>query len=675
MENYNNVNKSEYGYLRVAACVPRVNVADVDYNLNAIIEMVTQAHNQHVDIAVFPELSITGYTCGDLFHSSKLLNSAWDAIEELCQFTDAINTDMAVVVGAPVRKGNEIYNCAVFIHKGSVRGFVPKTYLPNYKEFYEKRWFVGGEDSSECEPLGTFFNISEYAAFGTNYIFEMGNARIAIEVCEDLWAPIPPSTKAALNGANVILNLSASNELIGKHATLLRLIQQQSKSCIAAYVYASAGYGESSTDLVFGGNAIIAENGNLLCEGERFSREPQLQIMDIDIEALDNERRLNTSFVDCGRQLDKNFFAIQADPMSYDDGECESHSTKPVDLELLHPVKRLPFVPSDKDDLDSRCEEIVNIQAAGLMRRLEFTHISKLVVGISGGLDSTLALLVAVEAFDKLGWNRSDIYGITMPGFGTTDRTYNNALELMRSLGVTIKEISIVPAVEQHFKDIEHDAGNHDVTYENSQARERTQILMDYANKVNALVLGTGDLSELALGWATYNGDHMSMYNVNCSIPKTLVRYLVSWFATKAQSSGEKTTAATLRDVLDTPISPELTPAENGEIKQKTEDLIGPYELHDFFLYNTVRYNYGPKKIFMLALKAFEGSYDAETIKKWLTTFCRRFFNQQFKRSCSTDGPKVGSVSLSPRGDWRMPSDASSALWLRECEEIELPEK
>ncbi len=566
---YNYKTKRSFGYLRVAAAVPRVNVADVDFNLKSILEMVHKAYEQHVDLLVLPELAVTGYTCGDLFHNSELLNAAQRAIGTLREETANIN--MAVVLGAPVLRDGRLYNCAVFIHDGEVKGYVPKTYLPSYKEFYEKRWFASGYPALEEDT------------FGNNLIFDMGKARVAVEVCEDLWVPIPPNSNAALQGANVIVNLSASNELIGKHANLVRLIQQQSKSCIAAYVYASAGYGESSTDLVFGGNAIIAENGNILCEGDRFSREPQLQVMDIDIEALDNERRVNTSFNDNGDIASEPCETVFTQFDLYSNPEF--YVIEPHDMELLHPVKRFPFVPSDKDDLDSRCEEIINIQSAGLMRRLEFTHINRLVVGISGGLDSTLALLVAVEAFDKLGWDRSGIYGITMPGFGTTDRTYNNALELMRSLGVTIKEISIVPAVEQHFKDIEHDSTAHDVTYENSQARERTQILMDYSNKVNALVLGTGDLSELALGWATYNGDHMSMYNVNCSIPKTLVRHLVGWYASKAQDRGEATTAATLRDVLDTPISPELTPAENGEIKQKTEDLVGPYELHDFFLY------------------------------------------------------------------------------------------
>ena len=655
--DYSNKTKTGYGYLRVAAAVPRVNVADVDFNLKNILEMIGKAHEQGVDLIVFPELSITGYTCGDLFHNSTLLHEAEDALRRISDETSG--TNMAVVVGAPVMRGNELFNCAVFIHNGDIKGYVPKTYLPNYKEFYEKRWFRSGRPAPED------------GKFGNNLVFSMGDASIAVEVCEDLWVPIPPSTNTALRGANVIVNLSASNELIGKHSNLMRLIQQQSKSCIAAYVYASAGYGESSTDLVFGGNAIIAENGNILCEGDRFSREPQLQVMDIDIEALNNERRVSTSFMDCRDMASEpcepvsTMFDIYSDPYF-----C---CMELQELELLHPVKRMPFVPTDKDDLDSRCEEIISIQALGLMRRLEHTHINHLVVGISGGLDSTLALLVAVEAFDRLGWDRSNIWGITMPGFGTTDRTHDNAITLMQSLGVSMREISIVPAVEQHFKDLEHDKNVHDVTYENSQARERTQILMDYANKVNALVLGTGDLSEIALGWCTYNGDHMSMYNVNGSIPKTLVRHLVRWMAGKAAASGDKTTSDTLLDVLDTPISPELTPAENGEIKQKTEDLVGPYELHDFFLYNMIRHNFGPRKIFLLAQKAFAGDYDDETIKKWLTTFTRRFFNQQFKRSCSVDGPKVGSVSLSPRGDWRMPSDASSALWLKECEALNKP--
>ena len=625
--DYSNKTKTGYGYLRVAAAVPRVNVADVDFNLKNILEMIGKAHEQGVDLIVFPELSITGYTCGDLFHNSTLLHEAEDALRRISDETSG--TNMAVVVGAPVMRGNELFNCAVFIHNGKIKGYVPKTYLPNYKEFYEL--FHKAYVRPSAVPLQE--KLDNENAKLDNLIKSNKDKFTKKDV--DIWL------KHGIIHLGVIHldeekddDLSASNELIGKHANLMRLIQQQSKSCIAAYVYASAGYGESSTDLVFGGNAIIAENGNILCEGDRFSREPQLQVMDIDIEALNNERRVSTSFMDCRDMASEpcepvsTMFDIYSDPYF-----C---CMELQELELLHPVKRMPFVPTDKDDLDSRCEEIISIQALGLMRRLEHTHINHLVVGISGGLDSTLALLVAVEAFDRLG-------------------------------------ISIVPAVEQHFKDLEHDKNVHDVTYENSQARERTQILMDYANKVNALVLGTGDLSEIALGWCTYNGDHMSMYNVNGSIPKTLVRHLVRWMAGKAAASGDKTTSDTLLDVLDTPISPELTPAENGEIKQKTEDLVGPYELHDFFLYNMIRHNFGPRKIFLLAQKAFAGNYDDETIKKWLTTFTRRFFNQQFKRSCSVDGPKVGSVSLSPRGDWRMPSDASSALWLKECEALNKP--
>jgi NAD+ synthase (glutamine-hydrolysing) len=487
---------------------------------------------------------------------------------------------------------------------------------------------------------------------------------VAVEVCEDLWVPAPPSSIAAINGANVIVNLSASNELIGKHTYLMDLIKHQSAHCIAAYVYASCGYGESTTDLVFGGNAVIAENGKMLAEGERFSTQPQMSIADIDIAALENERRVNGSFADSMVQFGTAFDHVPmvvADTLDYES------------IELLRPVRRLPFVPSEDDRLNSRCEEIISIQTGGLMRRLDFTGIKTLVVGVSGGLDSTLALLVAVRAFDRMGRDRKDIHAITMPGFGTTDRTYTNACEMVRSLGVTLHEISIAAAVTQHFQDIGHDASNHDVTYENSQARERTQILMDFSNKVNGLVLGTGDLSELALGWATYNGDHMSMYNVNVSIPKTLVRHLVRWFASSLDdgTEGGKAIRATLLDVLDTPISPELTPAaKDGTILQVTEDIVGPYELHDFFLFHMLRYGFTPEKLYLLARKAFQGEYDNATIKKWLRTFCKRFFSQQFKRSCLPDGPKVGSVSLSPRGDWRMPSDASSRLWIAQCDAL-----
>ena len=607
-----------------------------------------------------PELCVTGYTCGDLLGNELLLDAAEQALLTLCdRYKD---TPVMAVVGAPLRCSGHLFNCAVVINDGEMWA-VPKTYIPNYKEFYEKRWFtssniagLAGKDSIEIGGREVYF--------GTDMIFEAGRARVAVEVCEDLWVPAPPSSTAAINGANVIVNLSASNEVIGKHAYLMDLIKSQSARCIAAYVYASCGYGESTTDLVFGGNAVIAENGKVLAEGERFTTQPQLSVADIDIAALENERRVNGSFADSMVQFGTQYLHVGLTVAGLIDYERE---------ELLRPVRRLPFVPAEDDRLNARCEEIIAIQTEGLMRRLDFTGIPAIVVGVSGGLDSTLALLVAVRAMDRMGRDRKTIHAITMPGFGTTDRTYTNACAMVKSLGVTLHEINIAAAVTQHFKDIGHDPKVHDVTYENSQARERTQLLMDYSNKVNGLVLGTGDLSELALGWATYNGDHMSMYNVNVSIPKTLVRHLVRWFATSLNDGTKKGKAIrdTLLDVLDTPISPELTPAaKDGTILQVTEDIVGPYELHDFFLYNMLRYGYTPAKLYLLARKAFKDDYDNATIKKWLRTFIRRFFAQQFKRSCLPDGPKVGSVSLSPRGDWRMPSDASSRLWLTQCDEL-----
>ncbi len=651
---------TDYGLMRVAAVVPQVNVADVEGNLTHIIEGTDQAVKAGAHVVVLPELCVTGYTCADLFGNELLLDAAEQALVSLCDHYK--ETPVMVIVGAPLRCSGHLFNCAVVINHGDM-WVVPKTYIPNYKEFYEKRWFttsnitaIAGKDSI---VVG-----GEEVPFGTHQIFEAGRARVAVEICEDLWVPAPPSSIAAINGANVIVNLSASNELIGKHTYLMDLIKHQSAHCIAAYVYASCGYGESTTDLVFGGNAVIAENGKMLAEGERFTTRAQMSIADIDIAALENERRINGSFADSMVQFGTRFDRIPmivAGPLDYEKEE------------LLRPVRRLPFVPAEDDRLTARCEEIIAIQTEGLMRRLDFTGIKTIVVGVSGGLDSTLALLVAVRAFDRMGRDRKDIHAITMPGFGTTDRTYTNACEMVKSLGVTLHEISIAAAVTQHFKDIDHDPNNHDVTYENSQARERTQILMDFSNKVNGLVLGTGDLSELALGWATYNGDHMSMYNVNVSIPKTLVRHLVRWFASSLNDGTKKGKAirATLLDVLDTPISPELTPAaKDGTILQVTEDIVGPYELHDFFLFNMLRYGFTPAKLYLLARKAFHGVYDDATIKKWLRTFTRRFFAQQFKRSCLPDGPKVGSVSLSPRGDWRMPSDASSRLWLSQIDEL-----
>ena len=555
-----------------------------------------QASQKEVQIIAFPELSVTSYTCMDLFSQETLLRNAEKALLDLVNNT--ADLDLLTIVGCPLVSGSQLINAAVAFQRGEILGVVPKSYLPSYKEFQEERWFTAS--SHLQQSMITIGN--REVPLDCYLIFEYDEVRVGIEICEDLWVPIPPSSELAMQGANLIFNLSASNELIGKHAYLRSLICQQSARCIAGYVYASAGFGESSTDLVFAGNGIIAENGTLLKESERFSMEEQLVISEIDIQNLQNDRRINTSFMQ--GYLNHNM----------DNGTVVSFS------------------------LPNRT------------------------------LDSTLALLVTVMTFDALKIPRDKIIGITMPGFGTTDRTYTNACDLIRSLGVTLREISIKEACIQHFKDIDHDIHVHDVTYENSQARERTQLLMDVANQENGLVIGTGDLSELALGWATYNGDHMSMYGVNASIPKTLVKYLVNWIALNGVDNESR---ITLLDIVDTPISPELIPAdEQGNIKQKTEDLVGPYELHDFFLYQFLRFGFRPGKIFYLASIAFRDTYNEEVIKKWLTTFCRRFFQQQFKRSCLPDGPKVGSVSLSPRGDWRMPSDASAAMWLKECEEL-----
>ncbi|MBR6841650.1 MAG: NAD(+) synthase [Prevotella sp.] len=638
----------KYGFVNVAAAVPMVKVADVAYNVEQIKSLITQAEEQSVEVIVFPELCITGYTCQDLFKEQLLLDQAEQGIIQLLDFSRKL--DIISIVGLPVIINGLLYNCAVVLQGGQVLGIVPKTYLPNYGEFYEKRWFASAQD---LNPTDIYFAGNPIHVSADPLLFVTGDGvKFGVEICEDVWAPIPPSNNLALAGADIIFNLSASDELIGKHAYLKSLLAQQSARTISGYVYASSGFGESTQDVVYGGNAIIFENGKLLIEGKRFSFDPQLKSYQIDVEKLRAERRENTTFINAQRRAHAN--------------EIMTKSVAPHEFKLTRYVNPHPFIPADTD-MQSSCEEILNIQVAGLAKRLHHIRGTKAVIGISGGLDSTLALLVTVKAFDKLGLDRKGILGITMPGFGTTDRTYHNALKLMETLGVTIREISIAKAVTQHFEDIGHDAKIHDITYENSQARERTQILMDVANKENAIVVGTGDLSELALGWATYNGDHMSMYGVNAGVPKTLIRYLVSYVA------GEMATE-TLLDIIDTPISPELIPAdEQGNIKQKTEDLVGPYELHDFFIYYYLRYGFSPKKIYLLALRAFcnpdDGKqlYDETTIKKWLTTFCRRFFNQQFKRSCLPDGPKVGSVSLSPRGDWRMPSDASSALWLNEC--------
>ena len=611
-----------------------------------------QASEKGVQIIAFPELSVTGYTCLDLFAQQTLLNGAEAALLQLVSNT--ADLDILTIVGVPLRTENRLINAAVVFQKGAIRGVVPKTYLPNYKEFQEQRWFTSATELRES----TISIGKEEYPMGSHLLFRSGRMTAGIEICEDLLVPVPPSSLLTMEGANIIFNLSASNELIGKHAYLRSLICQQSARCMAGYVYASSGFGESSTDLVFAGNGIIAENGNLLAESPRFTMEEQLVISEIDIDTLQNDRQVNTSFMYGTSGLPKEKAQVVDFQVRIPDG-----------FSLTRPVDPHPFTPSG-EALKERCEEIFHIQVAGLAKRLVHAHAQTAVVGISGGLDSTLALLVTVMTFDALKMPRGQIIGITMPGFGTTDRTYTNACDLIRSLGVTLKEIPIKEACLQHFRDIDHDPSVHDVTYENSQARERTQLLMDVANQKNGLVIGTGDLSELALGWATYNGDHMSMYGVNGSIPKTLVKYLVEWVANHKVDDASR---LTLLDIVDTPISPELIPAdENGNIKQKTEDLVGPYELHDFFLYHFLRFGSHPSKIYFLAQKAFAGIYDNATVKKWLYTFFRRFFQQQFKRSCLPDGPKVGSVSLSPRGDWRMPSDAVSRLWLEEIERINI---
>ena len=639
-----------YGFVKVAAAVPRVKVADCKFNSERLEGLITIAEGKGVQILTFPEMCITGYTCGDLFAQQLLLEQAEMALIQILNSTRQL--DIISILGMPVVVNSTVINAAVVIQKGKILGVVPKTYLPNYKEFYEQRWFTSALQVSE----NSVRLCGQIVPMGNNLLFETAETTFGIEICEDLWATVPPSSSLALQGAEIIFNLSADDEGIGKHNYLCSLISQQSARCISGYVFSSSGFGESTTDVVFAGNGLIYENGYLLARSERFCMEEQLIINEFDVECIRAERRVNTTFA-----------ANKANCPGKEAVRISTEFVNSKDLNLTRTFNPHPFVPQG-NELNSRCEEIFSIQIAGLAQRLLHTGAKTAVIGISGGLDSTLALLVCVKTFDKLGLSRKDILGITMPGFGTTDRTYHNAIDLMNSLGVSIREISIREACIQHFKDIGHDLNIHDVTYENSQARERTQILMDIANQTWGMVIGTGDLSELALGWATYNGDHMSMYGVNAGIPKTLVKHLVQWVA---ENGMDETSKATLLDIVDTPISPELIPAdENGEIKQKTEDLVGPYELHDFFLYYFLRFGFRPSKIYFLAQTAFSGVYDDETIKKWLQTFFRRFFNQQFKRSCLPDGPKVGSISISPRGDWRMPSDASSAAWLKEIAEL-----
>ncbi len=632
-----------HGFIKVAAATPDIRVADVDYNKGQIIKQMDEAAEAGAKIIVFPELCITGYTCSDLFLQDILLNSAKKALVEIAEHTK--NLDALVFVGVPIAVGGELYNVAAALNHGNILGFTTKSFLPNYGEFYEMRQFRPGPKKAEKILFG-----GKEIPFGPQLLFvenQMANLIVSAEICEDVWSPVPPSIEAAREGATVIVNCSASDETIGKASYREALISGQSARLISGYIYANAGEGESTTDLVFGGHNLIAENGTILAEAKRFSNG--IIYTEFDVQKIANERRKNTTFTETQEHV------LPRIPFGLEQTETILTRTFPS----------RPFVPRDDQERTKRCEEILTIQAMGLKKRLAHTHAKSAVVGISGGLDSTLALLVTAKAFDALGLERSGITAVTMPCFGTTDRTYQNACKMSLKVGATLREVRIGDAVMQHFKDIGHDPQDHSVTYENSQARERTQVLMDIANQTGGLVIGTGDMSELALGWATYNGDHMSMYGVNASVPKTLVRHLVHYYADTCEDSSLK---EVLYDVLDTPVSPELLPPKDGEIAQKTEDLVGPYELHDFFLYYFLRMGYEPGKIYRIAKLSFAGEYDDETIYKWLRTFCWRFFSQQFKRSCLPDGPKVGTVALSPRGDWRMPSDACVALWIQNLE-------
>ena len=632
-----------YGFLKVGAISPKMIVANCEYNSNQIINAVKKYDNE-VSYLVFPELSITGYTCQDLFFQNHLLNSAKEMLNVILEQTKY--TSVVFVVGMPLKHNNQLFNVAITIQSGKILGAVPKTYLPNYSEFYEKRWFSSGKDIN-CKINILGFDIP----FSTNIIFtSQGNeqASFAIELCEDLWATIPPSSYHVKKGAHMIFNLSASNELVGKYEYRKQIVKQQSAKGICGYVYCSSNINESSTDLVYGGHTLIAENGIIIEEGERFSFDEKIIISEIDIEALSHDRIKNTVFME--------------DDV-FDEYNYVKYNLNEIKIEKLNrKIDKTPFVPSDKKKLELRCEEIFNIQASGLAKRIKHIGLEKVVLAISGGLDSTLALLVTIKAFSKLGLDKKGIIAITMPGFGTTNRTYKNAVSLIKKVGADFREISIKEACLLHFKDIGHDKDILDVTYENVQARERYQIAMDVANKEGGLVVGTGDLSELALGWCTYNGDHMSMYSVNCSIPKTLVKYLINYISNNDENKNIK---EVLDSIMETPISPELLPPDkDGNIKQKTEDILGPYIVHDFYLYNIVRKGFSPLKVLFLAKQVFINIYDEKQLTIWLKVFIKRFFSQQFKRSCMPDGPKVGSINLSPRGDWRMPSDASYTMWL-----------
>lgn len=637
------------GFIKVAAASLKLKVADCEYNTIEILKAIEQADDRNVKVLVFPELCITGYTCGDLFLQDILLTKSEEALNYILENTK--HTEMVIVLGMPLMVANSLYNVAVFCQAGSIRMVIPKTVIPNYQEFYEGRYFSKGVDI----PYGITL-CGQETMFGTHQIMvcdTIPELLIAGEICEDMWVPDSPAVSHVLHGATLVCNPSASDEIATKAAFRRNLVSIHSAKLVGAYIYADAGMDESTQDLVYSGHDIIAENGSILAESKLFTTG--LTVADIDIKRIAAERRKINTFANLtGCVKDDDAYAYISFTLDIEETDIERKFSK------------TPFVPADDTIKNERCEEIITLQAMGLRKRLAHTGSKSAVLGLSGGLDSTLALLVTVKAYDILGYDHSNIISVTMPGFGTTDRTYQNAIDLAKSLGTTVKEISIVDAVRQHFKDIDQDENDHDVTYENSQARERTQILMDIANKMGGMVIGTGDMSELALGWATYNGDHMSMYGVNASIPKTLVRFLVRWYADNTDAG----TAKVLNDVLNTPVSPELLPPKDGEIAQKTEDIVGPYELHDFFLFYMLRFGYSPSKIFRIAVKAFEGDYEGSEILKWMKTFYRRFFSQQFKRSCVPDGPKVGTVALSPRGDLRMPSDACANLWLKELDVI-----
>ncbi len=651
----------KHGFIKVAAATPKIKVADPFYNAEQVIKQIDEAQGKGAKVIVFPELVLTGYTCNDLFLQDELLEGAFNALKKIVKHTEG--SDTISFIGLPYEVNGKLFNCAAVVQDGDLVAMVPKTYMPNYGEFYEVRHFASASEIEEgfyveCSDCSSEDDDEEdYSFYFGKVILDLSQTikglKIACELCEDLWVPNPPSTEYALRGANLIVNLSASNETVGKDSYRESLVQATSGRLVCGYIYASAGEGESTQDLVFGGHNIIAENGSILAKQQLF--ENGITYADIDIQKLNHERRRMNTFNVTHKEDDDAITIIELDMYR-------------EDTKLTRQFYGKPFVPADDRERTKRCEQIFAIQYLGLKKRLEHTGCKTAVIGVSGGLDSTLALIVTAKSFDTLGLDRSGIIAVTMPCFGTTDRTYNNACRLAETLGCTLKEVNIKEAVRIHFRDIEQDENVHDVTYENGQARERTQILMDIANKMGGMVIGTGDMSELALGWATYNGDHMSMYGVNVGVPKTLVRHLVAYYADTCVVSE---LSSVLRDVLDTPVSPELLPPVDGKISQKTEDLVGPYELHDFFLYYMLRYGFRPAKVYRLALIAFDGIYDKETILKWLKTFYRRFFSQQFKRSCLPDGPKVGSVAVSPRGDLRMPSDASSRLWMEEIEELE----